>query len=846
MVGGLLTVVFQILSYFATVNQSVRQPSPAPPVTQAPSVSLSDESIDKLVDAVHHMFLTCSANSTRCSDPSVAGAVEEALTRTSALHSGNEQSKRLMKRKLGELSASFVRFHPWAPETPHNASHVRTDSAEPVTSGHSSMFWISVLLINLGIVLAFQFRSAQRATTQFTGQFKDKIRPAKQNEEPPSESVPTQGSSSALPKLEQRLGQLRSRRPPVEQYKLDQIWEAAFRGESASVLRLLSEHANFDVNALDVKNEYGTVLAAAAQGGHVDLIKNLLTRGARVGVHGGPYLTSLQAAAHSGSYESVGLLLDKEASPAELGGLYGSALNAAVVKGCLDSSTVLIPEDRNAREAVLTAVGDDSTVPFMNACIRGYQELVFLLLENGASPDAAMKDGTTALHMAASDNKLEVAKLLTSNNASINARSESGTPFEVAIDRANEDLALFLFDHHANVDLPYGTPREEATNRHPRTWHDFEKLRSAILQKSSASDLNAGNGAGETILHHAAMSGHIKTVSHLIHKGVDLAVPDSHGRQALTHALLHGHKGIAKLLLEAGAPVNALDGDGTGAIHEIVEFDHDHSLIDLLVAGGADVNLQDAKNRTPLHIACEKHLLRYSEVLLEHHALTNVLDSDDCTPLDSIFKHMGDDRRMPDRLKDLVLLLLDQPNLDLQLGVGAALQAAVYSDQLEIVQRLLDLGADVCVDYGIYNGVLQIAARSGSVGMLQLLVQPQFKINVNQNGGRYGSPLQAAVFSQSADKVRILLDHGADVNQEVGGYGFPLDAAGVRGFFDVLEVLVKHGAEDAKEERTENSSYGNVMNSVQIPSASRSQRMFDVECDSETEGEWETVLDDSE
>lgn len=59
--------------------------------------------------------------------------------------------------------------------------------------------------------------------------------------------------------------------------------------------------------------------------------------------------------------------------------------------------------------------------------------------------------------------------------------------------------------------------------------------------------------------------------------------------------------------------------------------------------------------------------------------------------------------------------------------------------------------------------------------MLRLLLRRGAE--VNEQGGRYCTALQAAALHGHGDRVRLLLDHGADVTIDGGEFGSPLQAA---------------------------------------------------------------------
>ncbi|UKZ83631.1 hypothetical protein TrVFT333_011440 [Trichoderma virens FT-333] len=79
-------------------------------------------------------------------------------------------------------------------------------------------------------------------------------------------------------------------------------------------------------------------------------------------------------------------------------------------------------------------------------------------------------------------------------------------------------------------------------------------------------------------------------------------------------------------------------------------------------------------------------------------------------------------------------------------------------------------------------------------------------VNINAQGGKYGTALQAACvfkhqdtrdnYLKQVDVVRFLLDHGADVNLEGGEYGTALQAACATEYdsFNIIRLLLERGA----------------------------------------------------
>lgn len=124
--------------------------------------------------------------------------------------------------------------------------------------------------------------------------------------------------------------------------------------------------------------------------------------------------------------------------------------------------------------------------------------------------------------------------------------------------------------------------------------------------------------------------------------------------------------------------------------------------------------------------------------------------------------------------------------------LGNALGAASHQGQENVVQFLLDAGADVNARGGIYGNALQAASRRGKEQIVHTLLT--HGANVNSQGGVFGTALQAASAYGHQKIVQILLDHGADVNIQAGLYSNALDAASVNGHEGILKTLLDQGA----------------------------------------------------
>jgi ankyrin repeat protein len=93
--------------------------------------------------------------------------------------------------------------------------------------------------------------------------------------------------------------------------------------------------------------------------------------------------------------------------------------------------------------------------------------------------------------------------------------------------------------------------------------------------------------------------------------------------------------------------------------------------------------------------------------------------------------------------------------------------------------------------------------------MVQLLLDKG--ADINAQGGRYGSALQAASFRGHKAVVQQLLDKGADCNIQGGRYGNTLQAASLRGHEAVVQLLLDKGVNVNAQRKTRQRSAGCIV-----------------------------------
>ncbi|GAX77737.1 hypothetical protein CEUSTIGMA_g5180.t1 [Chlamydomonas eustigma] len=216
----------------------------------------------------------------------------------------------------------------------------------------------------------------------------------------------------------------------------DKIFEAV-RGSNMNATAVGLEKGMAAVSIHHSKpTEPGALLIAAAKGGNLNVVKDLLDKGADKEAMDENEGTALHYAAEEGYKDVVALLIEKGANKEAKDKKYRcTALHYAAMKGHKDVVALLIEKGAN-KEA-----NNDQEYGCMAphyAAYSGHKDVVdALLIEKGSNKAAKSNNGGTALHYAAVRGHKDVVALLIDKGADKEAKDQAASSERLHVKHRN-------------------------------------------------------------------------------------------------------------------------------------------------------------------------------------------------------------------------------------------------------------------------------------------------------------------------------------------------------------------------------------------------------------------------
>jgi ankyrin repeat protein len=394
---------------------------------------------------------------------------------------------------------------------------------------------------------------------------------------------------------------------------LSPLMMAAYNGKLEAVRYLIERGA--DINLCTNTNK--SALLLAVEGKQFHMVRLLLENGADVNVGNVPWdMRPLVRAILMQNFPVVKHLVESGAD-FNLCTTDGrrSALHAAAFVGNLEITDYLIDAgaDLNWRDF-------NGFTPLIIAISNGKTKLALHLVEKGADANIQDFKKRTPLYHAVRRNNLKCTKHLVQFAADVNLRRHrTVTAIEMAIKLERTQIVKYLVGTVADVNLlVLGERRMSAL--HAAAFVGNVEIADCLI--AAGSHLDCRDSEDFTPLAIAVIKNRTKLAVHLMKKGADVNIPDFKERTPLHHAVLmnnlkctkhlvhfgainhRGHRNVA-----AGSHLNCRDSEGFTPL-AIAVINNNTKLALHLMKKGADVNIPDFEQRTPLYHAAREHNLK--------------------------------------------------------------------------------------------------------------------------------------------------------------------------------------------------------------------------------------------
>ncbi|KAM7396026.1 hypothetical protein PAMA_007350 [Pampus argenteus] len=361
---------------------------------------------------------------------------------------------------------------------------------------------------------------------------------------------------------------------------------------------------------VDGRSDNGqTPLMLAAEQGSLEIIQELIRRGANVNLDDVDCWSALISAAKEGHVEVVKELLENSAyiEHRDMGGW--TALMWAAYKGRVEVTTTLLEHGANPN----TTGQQYSVYPIIWAAGRGHADIVKLLLQNGAKVNCSDKYGTTPLIWASRKGHFDCVMHLLENGADVDQEgANSMTALIVAVKGGYTDVVKELLKRNPNVNM---TDKDGNTALMIAAKEGYTEIVQDLLD--AGTYVNIPDRSGDTVLIGAVRGGHVEIVRALLHKYADIDIRGQESKTALYWAVEKGNATMVRDILQCNPDTETCTKDGETPLIKATKM-RSIEVVELLLDKGAKVSAVDKKGDTPLHIAIRGRSRRLAELLLRN------------------------------------------------------------------------------------------------------------------------------------------------------------------------------------------------------------------------------------
>ena len=362
----------------------------------------------------------------------------------------------------------------------------------------------------------------------------------------------------------------------------------------------------------------------------------------------------------------------------------------------------------------------------------------------------------TALHRAASLNRLDIVNIILNIDIDINlVNHKTGTVLYKAAQYGNFAIVKALIAAKADVNqVPKHWFHQGITPLYKAAQNGYTAIVELLL--ANGAKVNLARSNGKTPLYVAAQNGYTAIVKLLLANGAKVNQVDLHKKTPLHIAVTNGHFDIVEALIKAKTDLNKTNESGKTPLYIAAQYGHTE-IVKALIVAKANINQTPThgtqNKKTPLFIAAQYGHTDIVEILIKAKANINKTNIDNITPL----------------------------------------WKAVYLGHAATAQILINNKAAInkVPACGFYHNMtpLHMAAQEGYTEIVKALITAKADVNLLDIYGK--SPLHKAAQYGHKAIIKLLLNKGANLNQRDKNGRTALDIAEQNGYLATITELIK-------------------------------------------------------
>ena len=532
---------------------------------------------------------------------------------------------------------------------------------------------------------------------------------------------------------------------------------------------------------------------------NIEKVTNMIEDGIEIDVKDKEGRTGLMHAVLNGNLEMTLLLLNNNAA-IDLQDNYGQT--AFMLSGLRNFNQLLADADDDGLRCFLAFCkpGIRSTLlaEIKNIKLAGKrEELLNLLLENGANVNIQDESGMTALIQNAIFGFERIVSILIENGANIDVQDETGSTalmYAANIDREGIDTESWdALGRTVQILLQSGASLELKNNDGKTTLQLVGQTNdeSGGLDRNSLdfdlSTIDVQDEAGRTPLINACLNENTRLVEILLESKANPDIQDNDGYTALMLAGMKEFNNVLERAISRGKSSTQIRSILFAEVLKIKASGKRLELVKILLQFGANADLQDFNGQTALTLAASFGFDIISELLLQSGASIDLQDKSGSTPLmfaASIDSEGVDPESWAALGRTVEILLKNKASLDITNDKG---QTALNVAEQVGNSRFVEVIQIYTTNVKLFDSV-----KSENVDGLVDILEDGANIDAKDQTGF--TALHHAAYEGNLELVKLILSYNASLDiQDLKGQT-PLIVAATFGFDEIVDILLKNKA----------------------------------------------------